>query len=318
MAHDVMVIGGGIAGMEASLTLADTGYNVLLVEKSPSIGGNMIELSKVFPTLDCSGCITTPKMSATANHPNITIMSYSEVQEIYKEEEGRFRVKILKKPRYVNLDDCIGCQRCETACPVFIPKEFEYGFVGRKAAYVPFEMASPRKALIDLDNCAMCGKCERACPTNAIDFLQEPETIEEEVKSVIVSTGFKPFDPTVKEEYGYGNFSNVIHGLQMERILAPSRPFNAVVRPSDGKIPEKVAFVLCGFQRQIHRVPYLLQGLLHVFHKAGHSVHLRFTSGGRNCVQHGYQGLRQGIRGVLQHVRGYGFEVRERESGQNR
>ena len=245
MSYDVMVIGGGIAGMEASLTLADAGYNVLLVEKSPSIGGKMIELSKVFPTLDCSGCITTPKMAATANHPNITIMTYCELQEVYKEGEGKFKVKILQKPRYVKFDDCIGCQRCELACPTYVPKEYEYGLIGRKVAYIPFEMASPRKALIDLDNCAMCGRCERACPTNAIDFLQQPEVIEEEVKAIIIATGFKPFDACLKKEYGYGKYRNVIHALEMERLLAPSRPYNSVLRPSDGKIPDKIAYVLC-------------------------------------------------------------------------
>ncbi|MFP3945518.1 MAG: FAD-dependent oxidoreductase [Archaeoglobaceae archaeon] len=245
MAYDVMVIGGGIAGMEASLTLGDAGYNVLLVEKTPSIGGNMIELSKVFPTLDCAGCITTPKMAATAIHPNVTIMSYCEIQEVYKEEEGKFRIKILKKPWHVDLNACIGCQRCEQVCPVYIPKEYEYGMIGRKAAYVAFEMASPRKALIDLDHCILCGRCERACPTEAIDFLQEPETLEEEVKSVIIATGFRPFDATEKTEFGFGKYKNVIHALQMERILAPSRPYSEVLRPSDGKVPDNIAFVLC-------------------------------------------------------------------------
>lgn len=245
MTYDVMVVGGGIAGMESSLTLGDAGYNVLLLEKSPSIGGKMIELSKVFPTLDCSGCITTPKMASTANHPNITVMSYSELQEVYKEDEGRFKIKILQKPRYIDFDACIGCQRCEQVCPVFVPKEYEYGLIGRKAAYVPFAMASPRKALIDLDKCTMCGRCERICPTDAIDFLQEPVTIEDEVKSIIIATGFKPFDPGLKKEYGYDRFENVIHAMQMERLLSPSRPYNWVLRPSDGKEPDKVGFVLC-------------------------------------------------------------------------
>ncbi len=245
MEYDVLVIGGGIAGMEASLTLADAGFKVLLVEKSPSIGGKMIQLSKVFPTTDCAGCITTPKMAATSKHENITMMTYAEVKEIKKLGERNFVAKILKKPRYVDEKKCIGCGRCEQVCPILVPDEYNYGLVGRKAAHIPFSMASPRVALIDFDNCTMCGRCERECPTDAVNFLQEPEEVEIKAKAVIIATGFKPFDAALKREYGYTSYANVIHALEMERILAPSRPYNAIVRPSDGKIPEKVAFALC-------------------------------------------------------------------------
>ncbi len=253
MQYDVVVIGGGIAGMEASLTLGDAGFDVLLVEKEPSIGGHMIQLSKVFPTTDCAGCITTPKMAATAKHPKIKLLTYSEVRGI--ERNGKkFKVKILKKPRYVDEDACIGCGRCEQVCPVLVPKEFEYGLIGRKAVYIPFEMATPKKALIDLENCIMCGRCERACPKDAINFLQEPEEIEVETYAIIIATGFRLFSPEKKVEYGYtgslkelkvdGN-PNIIHAMQMERLLAPSRPYHAFVRPGDGKVPERVAWVLC-------------------------------------------------------------------------
>ncbi len=245
MECDVLVIGGGIAGMEASLTLADAGFKVLLVEKSPSIGGKMIQLSKVFPTTDCAGCITTPKMAATSKHENITMMTYAEVKEIKKLGERDFAAKIVKKPRYVDEKKCIGCGRCEQVCPILLPDEYNYGLVGRKAVHIPFSMASPRLALIDFENCTMCGRCERECPTDAIDFLQEPEEVEIRAKAVIIATGFKPFDAALKREYGYTSYANVIHALEMERILAPSRPYNAIIRPSDGKIPEKVAFVLC-------------------------------------------------------------------------
>jgi heterodisulfide reductase subunit A len=251
--YDALVIGGGIAGMEASLTLGDAGFNVLLVEKEPSIGGHMIQLSKVFPTTDCAGCITTPKMAATGSHPNIELMTYSEVKGI--ERVGKkFRVKILKKPRYVEESACIGCGRCEQECPVLVPSEFDYGLAGRKAAYIPFAMATPKKALIDLDNCIMCGRCERACPKEAINFLQEPKDIEVEVRAIIITTGFNLFPPEKKKEYEYtGNLTlihtnknpNIIHAMQMERLLAPSRPYNAFMRPGDGKVPERVAWVLC-------------------------------------------------------------------------
>ncbi|WP_202318496.1 FAD-dependent oxidoreductase [Archaeoglobus neptunius] len=245
MEYDVLVIGGGIAGMESSLTLADAGFKVLLVESSPSLGGRMIQLSKVFPTTDCAGCITTPKMAATSKHENITVLTYAEVEKIENRDGEGFAVRILKKPRYIDEKKCIGCGRCEQECPIFLPDEFNFGLAGRKAAYIPFSMASPRVALIDIENCTMCGRCERVCPTDAVDFLQQPEEIEVRVKAVIVATGFKPFNPSLKREYGYDRFANVLHALEMERILSPSRPYNAIVRPSDGKIPDKVAFVLC-------------------------------------------------------------------------
>ncbi len=245
MRADVLVIGGGIAGIESSLTLADAGFKVLLVEKSPSIGGKMIQLSKVFPTTDCAGCITTPKMASVSKHENVDLLTYAEVKKVEKVDEGKFRVKIVKKPRYVDEKACIGCQRCEQVCPVYVPSEFDYGLVGRKAIYIPFSMASPRVAVVDMENCMLCGRCERECPTNAVNFLQEPEEIEVEVKAVIIATGFRLFSPELKREYGYDRYANVLHAMEMERILSPSRPYNAIVRPSDGKIPDKVAFVLC-------------------------------------------------------------------------
>ncbi len=253
MKYDVLVIGGGIAGIEASLTLGDAGFEVLLVEKEPSIGGHMIQLSKVFPTTDCAGCITTPKMAAAAAHPKVKLMTYSEVKEVQKTGK-EFRVKILKKPRYVEEDLCIGCGRCEEVCPVLVPREFDYGLVGRKAVYIPFEMAVPKKAVLDLEHCMMCGRCERACPKEAINFLQEPEEVEVTVKAIIVTTGFNLFPPERKKEYSYtGNLNlihtninpNIIHAMQMERLLAPSRPYNTLLRPGDGKVPERVAWVLC-------------------------------------------------------------------------
>ncbi len=251
--YDVLVIGGGIAGMESALTLGDAGFKVLLVEKQPSIGGHMIQLSKVFPTTDCAGCITTPKMAATAKHPNIKLLTYSEVKKVEKKDKI-FRVRILKKPRYVDEDACIGCGRCEAVCPSLVPREYDYGLIGRKAIYIPFEMATPKKALIDLDNCIMCGSCERVCPKNAINFLDEPKEFDVEVKAIIIATGYKLFPPEKKKEFGYtGTLTeihtsknpNIIHAMQFERILAPSRPYNAILRPGDGKVPERIAFILC-------------------------------------------------------------------------
>ncbi len=251
--YDVLIIGGGYAGMEASLTIADAGFDVLVVEKEPSIGGHLIQISKVFPTTDCAGCITTPKMAAVPKHPKIKLLTYTEIKSV--EKVGKhFKVKLIKKPRYVIEDECIGCGRCEEVCPVLVPKEFEYGLIGRKAAYIPFEMASPKKALIDLDNCIMCGRCERACPKDAINFLDEPKEIDVNVNAIIVASGYNLFSPELKKEYGYtGNLfrihdnanPNIIHAFQFERLLAPSRPYHTIVRPGDGKVPERIAFVLC-------------------------------------------------------------------------
>ncbi|MCD6597511.1 MAG: CoB--CoM heterodisulfide reductase iron-sulfur subunit A family protein [Bacteroidales bacterium] len=243
--YDVLVIGGGIAGGESALNLADIGYKVLLVEKELSIGGKMILLSKVFPTLDCAACITTPKVSEIARHPNITIFTGAETRKITKKREHRFEAVVLQKPRYVHIDDCTGCQLCEEACPVSVTDEYQYGLVGRKVAYIPFSIASPRAAAIDINNCTLCGACERACPTKCIDFTQTEEELLVKVKSVVVATGFDLFDPLKIPRYGYDKYKNVITSMQMERELAPTRPFNTVLRPGDGKMPDNIAYVLC-------------------------------------------------------------------------
>ncbi len=246
--YDVLVIGGGIAGMEAATALGDMGFSVILVEKEPSVGGIMISLSKVFPTTDCASCISSPKVSTVAHHQNIRLMTYAEVKSI-RREGGGFRATVLQKARYVHPEDCTGCLKCEQACPVIVPHEFNQGFVGRKAAYVPFDTAYPRSAVIDLDSCIFCGACERVCPTNAIDFMQKDEREDISIKAVMVTTGGKLFPMEKKKEFGYRKISNVINGLQMERLLAPTRPFNTVLRPSDGKVPGKIGYVLCAGSR---------------------------------------------------------------------
>lgn len=242
--YDVLVIGGGIAGQEASLNLANMDFRVLLVEKDLSIGGKMIHLSKVFPTLDCAACITTPKVSETARHPNITIFTHSEIRNIEKLGENNFSATLLRKPRYVTTD-CTGCQICEEKCPVVVPDQYQWDLVGRKAVYIPYSIANPRIAAIDIDHCILCGLCEKLCPADAIDFSQTEEQIPLRVKSVIIATGFNLFDPTLIERYGYGKYKNVVTSMQMERQLVPTRPFNTVLRPKDGKMPDNIAYVLC-------------------------------------------------------------------------
>jgi heterodisulfide reductase subunit A len=243
--YDALVIGGGIAGGEAALNIANNGFKVLLIEKDLSIGGKMILLSKVFPTLDCSACITTPKVSEISRHHGITIFTGSKVKAITKISETSFVAEIIKTPRYVIGEDCTGCQLCEQACPVLVSDQYQYNLVGRKAAYIPFSIASPRVAAIDIENCTLCGACEKACPTNCIDFTQEPEVYSVDIKTVIIATGFKLFDPLMIPRYGYGIYKNIITSMQMERQLAPTRPFNTILRPGDGKVPDRIAYILC-------------------------------------------------------------------------
>jgi len=242
---DVLIVGAGIAGEESALKLADMGFKVILIEKEPSIGGKMILLSKVFPTLDCAACITTPKVSETARHLNIKVLTMTEPESIIHNEDNSFSVTLVKHPRYVVEKDCTGCQECETVCPVVVKDQFQFDLVARKAVYIPFNIANPRIALIDIENCVLCGACEQKCPSSCIDFTQEDEIINYKVKSVIVATGYNLFDPKKIERYGYGTYRNVITSMQMERQLAPTRPFNNILRPSDGKVPDKIAYIFC-------------------------------------------------------------------------
>jgi heterodisulfide reductase subunit A len=245
ISYDALVIGAGIAGGETALNLANTGFKVLVVEKDLSVGGKMILLSKVFPTLDCSACITTPKVSEISRHPNITIFTGSEVSNIRRTADHSFTAVVKKAPRYVKVEDCTACQLCEKACPVNVRDQYQFGLVGRKAAYIPFSICSPKAAAIDIANCTLCGACERACPTNCIDFTMEEEVLDLHVKTVVLATGFKLFDPLNIPRYGFGKFPNVLSSMQMEREIAPTRPYNTVLRPGDGKVPDKIAYVLC-------------------------------------------------------------------------
>lgn len=253
---DALVIGGGIAGMQAALDLADQDYAVSLVEKKPSIGGKMIELSKVFPTLDCCSCITTPKMSAVAHHENIELLTYCEVQSI-EENEDEFLVQLAKKTRYVDETLCTGCRQCEYACPIDLPDPYQKGLGARRAIRVPFSTALPQKAVLEMDHCILCGKCEKACPVDAVDFTQIPRDFTITTKAIVLATGYEITPRDAKAEYGSGNFPNVIDGLMMERLLAPTGPYLHVLRPSDGKEPDSIAYVQCaGSRDETLGVPY--------------------------------------------------------------
>lgn len=245
---DALVVGGGISGMQSALDLADQGYKVALVEKEASIGGKMIALSKVFPTLDCCSCITTPRMSAVAHHENIQLFTYHEVQEIHENGPG-FTADVMKKPRYVNDDTCTGCRLCEYACPINVPNPFDLDYGATKTVRVPFSTAVPQLAVLDIDNCIFCGKCEKACPVEAIDFSQKPETIQIETKAIVLATGFEPTSRFAKKEYDAENNHNVISAMFMERLLAPTGPYGRVIRPGDGKEPDSIAYIQCAGSR---------------------------------------------------------------------
>jgi heterodisulfide reductase subunit A2 len=253
---DVLVIGAGIAGLQSALDLADQGYRIAVVDRGPSIGGHMIGLSKVFPTLDCASCITTPKMAAVDHHPSIDSYTYTEVLGVERDGD-EFVARLRQKPRYVKEKDCIGCRQCEYACPVEVRDEFDASIGARRAAYIPFTNAIPQTAVIDPDSCILCGRCVTACPTDAVLLDQEAVEWELRVDAVIAATGWELTPKDAKEQYGRGLIQNVLSPTQMERLLAPHGPYGRVLRPSDGKVPESVAYVQCaGSRDKTLGVPY--------------------------------------------------------------
>lgn len=259
-----LVIGAGIAGIQAALDVANAGYEVILVEKEPTIGGNMAKLSAVFPTLDCASCILTPRMSEVADHPNIRLLARSEVEEV-DGYVGNFHVKIRKKPQYVDPEVCTLCEECEEVCPVTFPSEFDEGLSLRKAISVPFSQAVPSTYSIKEEMClnpegmtpAVCSKCVEACDPGAIDFDQGPEIIEDDVGVIIVTTGYELYNPEKIGEYGADQYPDIVTSLQFERLLSPTGPTSGTVeRPSDGKIPKSLAFIHCAGSRDQHHNPY--------------------------------------------------------------
>jgi len=267
-----LVVGGGVAGIQASLDLADSGYEVVLVEREPSIGGKMAGLSETFPTLDCSQCILTPRMVEVGQHPNIRLYTYSEVESV-EGFVGNFNITIRQKARYVDIEKCTGCLECWNRCPSReAPSEFDYGLTKRKAIYVPFPQAVPARPIIDLNSCAKflrneCGTCLKVCQANAINFDDQDMLVTEQVGAIVVATGYRMYDIGREQEnakyagygeYGYGQYRDVIDSLQFERLLSASGPTGGEVkRPSDGAVPKKVVFIACvGSRDNAKGIPY--------------------------------------------------------------
>ncbi len=246
-----LVIGGGIAGIQTALDIADAGFEVDIVEKQPTIGGKMTQLDKTFPTLDCAACILTPKMVDCAQNENIKIYSYSEVDSV-SGFVGNFSVKIKKKARYVDETKCTGCGLCTEKCPVKnVPNEFNLGMNNRRAVYIPFAQAVPKIATIDPDQCNMlkngkCGVCAKVCTAGAINYKQTDEIIEQKYGAIVVATGFNPISVEKYDEYAYGQSKDVITSLEFERLTNAAGPTSGtLLRPSDGKHPHTIVFIQC-------------------------------------------------------------------------
>lgn len=287
-----LVVGGGIAGIQAALTLADAGKEVILVEREPSIGGHMAMFDKTFPTLDCAACILTPKMTAVKLHPNIKMLTYSTVESV-EGSVGSYRVKIKRKPRFIDEESCIGCMQCIDEC-VFtkakFPNAFDQGLGLRKPVYLPFPQAVPPVPVVDPETCLQIarGKCKQGCveacgERNAFRFDQQERIEEYEVGAVVVATGFKAFDPSVIDYYGYGKFPNVYTSLEIERILNAGGPTGGKLTLRDGSTPKRVAIVHCVGSRDANYHPYCSRVCCMYALKLAHLVREKTEADVYNC-----------------------------------
>jgi heterodisulfide reductase subunit A len=305
-----LVLGGGIAGMNAALDLAEMGFKVYLVEKKESIGGHMAQLDKTFPTLDCSICIEGPKMVDVSRHPNIEIFSSTDVVSV-EGFVGNFRVKLKKRPRYIKEENCTGCGECRDVCPIELPNDWDMNMGVRKAISVPFDQAVPLIYSINKDYCIECFKCVDACGAReAIDLSQEPKETEVEVGTIIVATGYDIYQPEQGNVYGYGKYSNVLTSLEFERLILAAGPTNGhVIRASDGKQPKVVALVQCVGSRDVEKYPYC-SGFCCMY-TLKHAVQLKEHYGRGVEVYVFYIDMRTNFKGYEE------FYARAREMGVN-
>jgi heterodisulfide reductase subunit A len=253
--REILIVGGGIAGITAALELGYLGYKVHLVERKPSIGGNMAKLTKVFPTLDCAQCILTPRMAEVGRNPNVNLYTYGEVQEL-SGRPGNYDVKISMKPRGVDLQKCRNCGVCAKVCPVSVPDEFNEGLAQRKAAYIEFPQAVPSAYVIDFKACTKCGKCEKLCPAKAITLADQGSTIDLHVGGIIMATGYQLYDAKKLETFGYGTYKDVITMMDLERFVSATGPTGGYIKRADGTDVKKAAIVLCAGSRDKNYIPY--------------------------------------------------------------
>jgi len=308
--NKALVLGGGIAGINAALDLAEMGFKVYLVEKKESIGGHMAQLDKTFPTLDCSICIEGPKMVDVARHPNIEIFSFTDILSV-EGYVGNFKVKIRKNPRYVIEENCTGCGECRDVCPIEYPNEWDMNMGVRKTISVPFDQAVPLIYRINKDYCIECYKCVDSCGARqALDLSQEPKEVELEVGTIIVTTGYDIYQPQDNNVYGYGKYSNVITSLEFERLILAAGPTSGhVIRASDGKRPNVVAFVQCVGSRDTNSYPYC-SGFCCMY-TIKHTVQLKEHYGSDVDVYVFYIDMRGNFKGYEE------FYSRAREMGVN-
>ena len=253
--REILIVGGGISGITAALELGYLGYKVHLVERKPSIGGNMAKLTKVFPTLDCAQCILTPRMAEVGRNPNVTLYTYGEVQEV-SGRPGNYDVKVFMKPRGVDLQKCRNCGVCTKVCPVSVSDEFNEGLSQRKAAYMEFPQAVPSAYVIDFKSCTKCGKCEKLCPAKAITLEDQGSIIDLHVGSIIMATGYQLYDATKLETFGYGTYKDVITMMDLERFVSATGPTSGYVKRADGTDVKKMAIALCAGSRDKNYIPY--------------------------------------------------------------
>jgi heterodisulfide reductase subunit A len=253
--REILIIGGGIAGITSALELGYLGYKVDVVERKSSIGGNMAKLTKVFPTLDCAQCILTPRMAEVGRNTNVNLYTYAEVQEI-SGRPGNYDVKIRMKPRGVDVQKCRSCGVCAKVCPVTVSDEFNEGWAQRKAAYIEFPQAVPSAYTIDFSACTKCGKCEQLCPAKAISLADPGSTVDLHVGGIIVATGYQLYDAKKLETYGYGTYKDVITMMDLERFVSATGPTGGYIKKADGTDVKRLAIVLCAGSRDKNYIPY--------------------------------------------------------------